>query len=98
MNALLDSLQAGFAALPEALREAQSLGPARREALAAALASGLPGHRDEAWRYTSLRALSQRRFAANDDGAPAALPAVQALASRMPEADQRAGAASLSNL
>jgi Fe-S cluster assembly protein SufD len=30
---------------------------------------GLPGSRNEAWKYTSLRALSQRRYRRGDDGA-----------------------------
>ena len=41
----------------------------RRDALQAALAQGLPGGRDEQWKYTSLRALERRRFAvARSDG------------------------------
>ena len=64
MSALLQSLQAGFAALPPALVDAQGLGESRRAALAAALADGLPGARAEAWKYTSLRALGARTFVA----------------------------------
>lgn len=63
MAGLLDSLKAGFDALPAPLVEAQGLGPARRAAIDAALADGLPGARVEAWKYTSLRALSAREFA-----------------------------------
>jgi Fe-S cluster assembly protein SufD len=63
MAGLLDSLKAGFEALPTPLVEAQGLGAARRAALEAALADGLPGARVEAWKYTSLRALSAREFA-----------------------------------
>ncbi len=62
MSALLESMKAGFEALPAALVEAQALGAPRRAALAAVLADGLPGPRSEAWKYTSLRALSARRF------------------------------------
>ncbi|NYZ63672.1 Fe-S cluster assembly protein SufD [Luteimonas deserti] len=51
MSALLDSLTAGFDGPPE-----------RRVALDAVLASGLPGPRSEAWKYTSLRALERREF------------------------------------
>ena len=71
MSALLESMSAGFDALPASLVDAQGLGAARRAALAAVLADGLPGPRSEAWKYTSLRALSARRF-----GAALAKPAV----------------------
>jgi Fe-S cluster assembly protein SufD len=64
VSALLDSLKHGFEALPAVLVDAQGLGETRRAALAAALADGLPGARVEAWKYTSLRALSARGFAA----------------------------------
>lgn len=53
MSALLDSLAAGF--------DGDS---ARRAALDAMLAAGLPGPRSESWKYTSLRALERRSFAA----------------------------------
>lgn len=69
MSALLDSLKQGFEALPAARVGALGLGETRRAALAAALADGLPGARVEAWKYTSLRALSARGFATA--GAPA---------------------------
>ncbi|WP_149194925.1 Fe-S cluster assembly protein SufD [Luteimonas suaedae] len=53
MSLLLDSLAAGFD------------GDARRRAaLDAALRDGLPGPRSEAWKYTPLRALERRAFAA----------------------------------
>ena len=68
MSALLESMSAGFDALPASLVDAQGLGAPRRAALSAVLADGLPGPRSEAWKYTSLRALSARRFGA----APAA--------------------------
>lgn len=64
MSALLQSFEAGFTALPAARVDALGLGPARRAALADALAAGLPGPRSETWKYTSLRALSARGFAA----------------------------------
>jgi Fe-S cluster assembly protein SufD len=41
----------------------------RRAAAAALLRDGLPGARDEAWKYTSLRALEQRRYVDGDCGA-----------------------------
>ena len=52
MSALLDSLAAGFAG-----------SDARRAELDAALATGLPAARNEAWKYTSLKALERRQFA-----------------------------------
>ncbi|HEY9400292.1 MAG TPA: Fe-S cluster assembly protein SufD [Luteimonas sp.] len=52
MSALLDSLATGFRG-----------DVARRQALDAALRGGLPGARNEAWKYTSLRALERRTFA-----------------------------------
>lgn len=66
MSALLESMSAEFDALPAARVDALGLGAPRRAALAAALADGLPGPRSEAWKYTSLRALSARRFSAAD--------------------------------
>ncbi|KLJ01031.1 Fe-S cluster assembly protein SufD [Luteimonas sp. FCS-9] len=56
MSALLDSLAAGFDG-----------DAARRPALDAALAGGLPGPRSESWKYTSLRALERRSFATPGD-------------------------------
>ena len=79
MSALLDAFRTGFDALPAPLVEAQGLGGARRESLAAALAAGLPGPRTEAWKYTSLRALSARAFAG-----PAATPVDAALLAHVP--------------
>ncbi|MBN8223515.1 MAG: Fe-S cluster assembly protein SufD [Xanthomonadales bacterium] len=69
MSALLDSFRAGFSALrdPDALE----LGEGRRQALDALLADGLPGPREEAWKYTPLRTLERRGFAAADAVPPA---------------------------
>ncbi|MET1024780.1 MAG: SufD family Fe-S cluster assembly protein, partial [Pseudoxanthomonas sp.] len=53
MSTLLDSLASAF--------DGDS---ARRTVLDDALATGLPTQRDEAWKYTSLRALERRSFAA----------------------------------
>lgn len=78
MSALLESLKAGFEALPAERVEALGLGPARRAALADALADGLPGARAEAWKYTSLRALANRRFEPADAAVAAADPALVA--------------------
>jgi Fe-S cluster assembly protein SufD len=77
MSALLDSLLQGFEALPAP--DAAGLGPARRAALAALRAEGLPPARAEAWKYTSLRALERRAFASaasvpNFDATALALP------------------------
>ena len=62
MGALLDSFREAFG---ESLATARTsmcgpsneLLPARQAALYALLADGLPGPREEAWKYTSLRAL-----------------------------------------
>jgi Fe-S cluster assembly protein SufD len=75
MSVLLDSLAAGF-----------SGDAARRAALDEALRDGLPPPRNEAWKYTPLRALERRSFAPAaaqapvvlDDGAQAALAAIPA--------------------
>lgn len=55
MNNLLDSLANAF-----------NGDSARRTLLDEALRDGLPGARNEAWKYTSLRALERRRFSAVD--------------------------------
>lgn len=67
MSALLDSLAATF--------EGDA---ARRAALDAVLRDGLPGPRSEAWKYTPLRALERRTFAAPEATAvdPALLGAI----------------------
>ncbi|HLT44432.1 MAG TPA: Fe-S cluster assembly protein SufD, partial [Luteimonas sp.] len=63
---LLESLASGF-----------SGDAARRALLDAALRDGLPGARSERWKYTPLRALERRSFAAADD-APAIDPGLLA--------------------
>ena len=68
MGALLDSFAPALDALPA--RDAAGLSDARRAALDAALRDGLPGARSERWKYTPLRALERRAFAASE---PAAL-------------------------
>ncbi|MGH8163590.1 MAG: Fe-S cluster assembly protein SufD, partial [Rhodanobacteraceae bacterium] len=45
------------------------LDSARAEAMAAFLAAGLPDTRNELWKYTALRALAQRAYAAHDETA-----------------------------
>jgi Fe-S cluster assembly protein SufD len=69
MGALLDSFREAFGALPDAA--AQSLTDGRRQALDALLTDGLPGPREEAWKYTPLRTLERRAFAPADGMAPA---------------------------
>ncbi len=64
MSALLDAFAQQFERLED--RDAAGLGATRGEAIAAALRDGLPGPRAEAWKYTSLRALERRSFAAAD--------------------------------
>ncbi len=64
MSALLDSLQESFAALPAGRVDAAGLGATRRTAMLQTVAEGLPGQRSERWKYTALRALSARTFAA----------------------------------
>jgi len=59
-SALIDSLKAGFETLPPDLMNGHGVGPLRRSALISALHEGLPEHRVEAWKYTSLRALAAR--------------------------------------
>ena len=59
MSALLDSFRDALALSPAHGADAD----ARRALLEAALRDGLPGPRDEAWKYTSLRALERRGFA-----------------------------------
>jgi len=76
MSPLFESLAQSLEAAP--LREAAGLAPARRAALAQALAAGVPSQRQERWKYTSLRALERRRFDQVDapelDGASLSLP------------------------
>lgn len=62
MSVLLDSLLAER-------RVPAMLAGVRRDAIAALRERGLPGPRDEAWKYTSLRALEQRRYTDGDCGA-----------------------------
>lgn len=69
MSVLLDSFRDGYAALRDP--EAQELGEGRRQALDALLTDGLPGPREEAWKYTPLRTLERRAFAVADTSPPA---------------------------
>ena len=64
MTALIDSLATARAAPP-------ALAAVRADALAALHRDGLPGARDEAWKYANLRAFGQRRFVDGDCGAHA---------------------------
>jgi Fe-S cluster assembly protein SufD len=66
-SALLESLLgADDAMLPST---APALARVRGEAAARLRRDGLPGPRDERWKYTSLRALEQRRYVDGDCGA-----------------------------
>ena len=70
MSALLDSLTSAAAtdrAEPAWLRDA------RAEALRSLQAEGLPTPRNEAWKYTALRALEARRFAVPNGETSAAI-------------------------
>jgi len=62
MSALLDSFANAFESL--ATRDAAGLGDSRRAALDDVLRDGIPHARVEAWKYTPLRALERRAFAA----------------------------------
>src|SRR5687767_2788329 len=64
MTALIDSLQSNFAALPAREVDALGLGELRRAAMLQTVAEGLPSQRNEQWKYTALRALAAREFAA----------------------------------
>lgn len=70
MSALLDSLRESFATARTSLC-GDSTKVAEREAiLEAALKTGLPAARNEAWKYTSLRQLERRSFSAAPPQAP----------------------------
>lgn len=69
MSALLESLAREFEALPAARVEALGLGESRREALRRSVAQDLPTPRAENWKYTALRALGARAFAADHPSA-----------------------------
>jgi Fe-S cluster assembly protein SufD len=69
-SALLDALKAGFETLPPELMNGHGVGPLRRSALLSALHEGLPEHRVEAWKYTSLRALSARSLHVSNESTP----------------------------
>jgi len=64
MTVFLDTFAQAFDALDT--RELAGLGEGRRDALKAALRDGLPQVRNEAWKYTPLRALERRGFAPVD--------------------------------
>ena len=68
MSTLLDSFTSTLDTLPA--RDAAGLGESRRAALQAALDAGLPHARVEAWKYTPLRSLERRAFAAPATAAP----------------------------
>jgi Fe-S cluster assembly protein SufD len=63
----LEPLLAAAAATPHA--SAEWLAAVREQALQLLVRDGLPGPRSEAWKYSSLRALDQRRFEPSDAAA-----------------------------
>ena len=65
MSALLDSFSN---ALTPLLQRQRYHGPQRTQAMDAALQAGLPHARSEAWKYTPLRNLERRRYAAPQPG------------------------------
>ena len=69
MSALLDSFANAFDTLER--RDAAGLGDTRRSALEDVLRDGIPHARVEAWKYTPLRALERRAFAAPSGAAAA---------------------------
>ncbi|HEY5804015.1 MAG TPA: Fe-S cluster assembly protein SufD [Lysobacter sp.] len=69
MSALLDSFATAFDSL--AARDAAGLGESRKAALDAVLRDGIPHARVEAWKYTPLRSLERRSFAASEAAVPA---------------------------
>jgi Fe-S cluster assembly protein SufD len=72
---ILDDYARSERALP-----ASTAGAARRRAAIEALAaSGLPGPRDENWKYANLRPLERLRFVPAAVGQPAAVPELRAL-------------------
>jgi Fe-S cluster assembly protein SufD len=62
-------MQAAAAAAPLPGSGLAWLDAARRDALRAFVEGGLPTARNELWKYTALRALAQRQYAAHDDKA-----------------------------
>ncbi len=81
----VESMQAAAAGLAVPQGGPAWLAAARREALEAFLARGLPDTHNEFWKYTALRALLQRRYAAAD--ADAATCAVDAARWQLPDID-----------
>ncbi len=62
MSAITDRIAAEFASAAQTLGVDPGLASARRTALRALEASGLPGSRDENWKYANLRSLERVRF------------------------------------
>lgn len=74
----VESMQAAAAAMRLPGSGLAWLDAARRDALQAFVERGLPTPRNELWKYTALRALAQRQYAARDDEA-ATRPVAEAL-------------------
>jgi Fe-S cluster assembly protein SufD len=75
----LEAAAQGFVARYAALKDTLAGDPARRASAAATFARlGLPGPREEAWRYTSLRPLADLALSAAPPAAGLALPGLDA--------------------
>ena len=70
MSALLESLRESFATARTSMCGDSTKIAEREEILEAALKTGLPAARNEAWKYTSLRQLERRSFTAAPLQAP----------------------------
>ena len=73
-SALTTRIAADYASVAAAHPAADPAGQRRRAAIEALEAVGLPGGRDENWKYANLRALERRRFAPAAAAQLAALP------------------------
>ena len=73
-SALTTRIAADYASVAAALPSAGAAAQRRRAAIEALEAVGLPGTRDENWKYANLRALERLRFAPAAGAQPAALP------------------------
>ena len=73
-SALTTRIAADYASVAAAHPAADAAGQRRRAAIEALEAVGLPGGRDENWKYANLRALERARFAPAAAAQPAALP------------------------
>jgi Fe-S cluster assembly protein SufD len=82
MNALTDRIVEDFATGARALPGSGIADPRRRSAIKALEAQGLPGSRDENWKYANLRPLERMRFLPAP--APETLPSLAQLPEVLP--------------